>query len=464
MRTRRRFGPEKNAADDIAVTTGPGLVPIISPVMEACDLRDHQISDLSVLTVSHRTASSMRTLADLTLDRETRAEQLQDLRRSLGVDELVYLATCNRVAFVVLSRRPASELFARLGRWFGEQVLTGDRRVPPADEWLVLSGPDAVDHLVRVGSALDSMVLGERQILGQLKQAYQDAVAADLCTSRLGFVLEQIFAVAKRVFSETDLARGRLSMVALVADELARFRHGRPRLRAALVGAGEMTEKLARTLVKGGGVELLFVNRTVDKARTLASRHGGRALALKDFLAAPEPVDLLATSTAAPATLFDRDFLDRCRGEHGLLAVDLAVPADIDPAAGDLDGVRLLDLEALRRIAGANLQERQAAIGDAERIVTEGIGEIVDRWREREVGPYIGDLIQRTTEESLGALRELLSGDLAHLGEAEKRVLERWAARQAKQWAVLQASGIRHTSRNCCLKAVTSYLQGMESA
>jgi glutamyl-tRNA reductase len=426
----------------------------------SCQLQDKPLQEIVVLSATHSSARSMRTISDLTVPREGRALILGELKKIVEARELYYLATCNRVVFATVADVSPREMLERLQ---GALVDCGYLERPiDASEWITLNGRDAIEHLVRVSCALESMVLGERQIFGQVKQAYRDASDWGLIGSQLHYLLEQIFKTSKHVYDKTGIARGRLSMVHLILDELKAHAGGRDESVVALVGAGETTRKTAALLAQRPGTRLIFVNRTLEKAEGLANEFGGRAVSLDAFRADPPRLDVLVSATAAPEALFGPGFLGACRspGEH-LLAIDLAVPPDIAPVCSSLAGVRLVHMDLLRERTEENRRSRRESLEAAEALVKAGVDKIVDGLRVRAVNPLIGELVETCRRESLAALDEALADGLAHLSDHEKQVLRKWVARTAERWAVMQVSGLRETARRCCPEAVGAYLEGL---
>ena len=423
-----------------------------------CELKDNGLEELVILSVTHHSADTMDRLSDLVISDSDRDRSLSELKELLDAEELVYISTCNRVSFIIVSHRKPEVLLKVLNNWF--IARRGSEDVPSLEQWIQLNGREALDHLLLVASSIDSMVVGERQILGQIKQAFKDAHESGLSGPKLQFIFEQTFKIAKQVYRSTSLSKGRLSVVSLVEDRLKEFCLNRSVTRVVLVGVGKMIEKLGEFLSTIPTVELLFVNRTAAHSNVLVERFGGASMSLNDLLVSSFPIDVLATSTAAPHHLFGERFFERANDSE-ILAIDLAIPPDIDPAVADMKAVTLINMDSLKTVSDKHRASRSASIDAAKKILEDGAEAIVDRWKIRSINPAIGLLTKKYTRESMDQLNKLLETKLGTLDEVEKDELSRWAQRMAKHWAVLHASGVKETARNCCMKAVTSYLAGV---
>jgi glutamyl-tRNA reductase len=423
-----------------------------------CELKDRELQELVVLGVTHKTAERMDSLSGLVLSESNRHEQLHELKEILDAEELVYVSTCNRVSVILIAHRPPNTLLKVLRNWFA--AGNGRGSVPPAEQWIVLNGRKALDHLLMVASSVDSMVVGERQIFGQLKNAFKEAREMELTSAKLHFLFEQSVKVARQVYNSTSLSEGRLSVVSLVEERLARFCAERGSVRAVMVGAGDMIDKVGGYLLGCDGVSLTFVNRTVERSEELAQRYGGKARSLSAFLQEPQPFDVLITSTAAPHHLFGERFLKEAGNGHGRLLIDLAIPPDVDPAVAAMPGIELVNMESLRSESADHRAERESSVSEARRIIDEGAEAIIDRWKIRTINPAIGKLTRKYIQESMDQLNKLLETNLKQLADEEKEELSRWVSKLAKHWAVLHAAGVKETARSCCMKAVSAYLEG----
>jgi len=348
----------------------------------------------------------------------------------LGASEVVCLSTCNRLE-VVYAREsghaPGRADLDAIADVFGLGPLDALRA-----RLFLHSGRSAARHLFRVASSLDSLVLGEDQILAQVRAAWDEARALGLTGRILGPLFEQALQLGKRVRTVTDLSRHPVSVVSLgVAFLVERLRASArtETARIAVVGAGSTGAHAARALRAAGLPVRWIVNRSPARAAELAREVGATVLTLAELCSGEHAVDALVSATAAPEVVIDRATLERLLARLGtnahLVAIDLALPRDVEP----LDDPRLerIDLEALRTLADENRRLRAGAAAAAELLVEEQLGGLA---RERAVveltGPYATVLDDARAAFEL-ELAELSAGRLAHLAATDRAAVERWA-------------------------------------
>jgi glutamyl-tRNA reductase len=345
--------------------------------------------DICLVGLNHRTAP-LEIRERLAVAAADVPVVLPDLcERSQG-DEALLISTCNRTEILGVSRLN--------GRIEGARTLAalcalrGGAEAPGPDCVYELHGAEAVRHVMRVAAGLDSMLLGEPQILGQLRQAFALATESGTSGLHISKVFHSAFRVGKRVRSETELGYGAVS-VAYVAVALARKVFGEFGKHTALViGAGEMAESAAKHLRDGGIGRLIFVNRTESKAVALAMDLDGESMEFARLGDAFEQADIVISSTGAPGFILTHEVFHEVmdkRHTRPVFLVDIAVPRDIDPEINDHDNAFLYDVDSLQQVADGNLERRRAAIPDAEALVEK---ELVSyfRWRERlKVEPVI---------------------------------------------------------------------------
>jgi len=345
--------------------------------------------------LSHKTAP-LAVREALAFPKEGLPEALARLRSEVGLAEAMVLSTCNRVEIYGRATEPMAPALAAF--------LAGYHRRPASevDPFLYrLEDEHAVRHAFRVAASLDSMVLGEPQILGQVKEAYQIAEKAGSLGSVLSALRHRSIAAAKRARTETGIGENAVS-VSYVAVELARKIFGDLRDRNVLmVGAGKMSELAARHLVRGGARATVLGGRTFEKAGQLASALGGKAAPFESLRAELSRADVVISGTGAPGLVITReDVQAACSGrrQRPLFLIDIAVPRDIDPGAADLPGVFLYDLDGLKSVAEANLRERRREASAAEALVEREAREFLEWRRSLEVVPLLVELRQRADE------------------------------------------------------------------
>jgi glutamyl-tRNA reductase len=338
---------------------------------------------LHILGLNHNTAPvEIREQVVFAGDGIDRA--LAALRQVNGVSEAVILSTCNRTEFYV-----DADGTGALAHWLiRDQSLNGD-----AEKALfTLHGDGAIRHLFRVACGLDSMVLGEPQILGQLKDAFRRAEQQGCVGSHLSRLFQHTFSVAKKVRTDTEIGASPVS-VAYAAVSLAnQFFAGFSSHTAMLVGAGTTIELVARHLVAKGIGRLFIANRDIERARKLAGRFNGFALPLSEIEGTLPDADILISSTASPDIVVSKGQMQkaiRARKRRPIFAVDLAVPRDIDPAIRELDDVFLYSIDDLDKVIVEGQSSREAAAIDANRILDEETQRYLSIERSKEVAPII---------------------------------------------------------------------------
>jgi glutamyl-tRNA reductase len=332
----------------------------------------HMKMPLIVIGLNHR--SSPVAMRERFAFAETRIpEALQLLRQQRIAEEAVILSTCNRVEIYAATSLEPSAAFAELKEFL---VTCHNYREPLADELYVLTEPQSLEHLFRVACGLDSMVLGETEILGQLKRAYELALAHRHTGGKLNKAFQRAFNVAKHVRTETSIQRGSIS-VGSVAVELAEKIFSSLNDRDVLViGAGDTSEKTARALLSRGARSIIVANRSYDRAVALAKDLGGRAVRFDEWYGEFETVDIAISSTSAPHYVLNREKLDslmKLRGNRPLLLIDIAVPRDIDPEVNRMPNVYLYNIDDLQTIADGYLKQRKEEVARCEEIIREKV-------------------------------------------------------------------------------------------
>jgi glutamyl-tRNA reductase len=298
---------------------------------------------------------------------------LKSLREAGIADEAVILSTCNRVEIYAATSLEPAKVFAQLRQF----IITHHAYENPLnDELYTFTEPHSLQHLFKVASGIDSMVLGETEILGQLKIAYELARQHRHTGSRLNKAFQRAFHAAKQIRTETSIQRGSVS-IASVAVELAEKIFSSLAEREVLViGAGETSEKVTRALLSRGAKSIIVANRSHERAQVLAKEFGGRAVQFDDWAAEFEKIDIAISSTSAPHHILDNAKLEpfmKARKHRPLLLIDIAVPRDIDPAVNFLENVYLYDIDDLQAIADDYLKQRITEIVRCEQIIAEKV-------------------------------------------------------------------------------------------
>ena len=295
-------------------------------------------------------------------------EALVQLGRAEGIEEVVVLATCNRTEFLLWASDPglaANSVLRFLTSQYGLKLCEWRNFYRLLDEAALL-------HIFRVASSLDSMVLGEPQIISQLKNAWQQAQKVDSRGRFLDAVIQKALTVSKRVRNETTIGNYSVSVpyaAVELADQILGTLAGK---RVLLLGAGKMGELSARSLIKRGASSVSVINRTYDHAVELAQTLGGIAVPIEDRWQHLVSADIVISSTSCPHHVLSRDEAERIareRNERPLVLVDIAMPRDIDPGVREVKGIFLYDLDDLEKVVERNAGEREAAALEAQKIV-----------------------------------------------------------------------------------------------
>jgi len=351
---------------------------------------------------------------------ETMPSALSDLARQPGVNEALILSTCNRTELYVDIERGAE---AAPQNWLLGHYGLDARKL---DEFLYRHDEDAaVRHLFRVATGLDSMVLGEPQILGQVKDAYQHARVAGTLRAPMERLLQQTFAVAKRVRTDTRIGANPVSVAFTAVRMAERLFADLQQACVLLIGAGETIELAARHLAESRVRRLIVANRTLENAQALASRFSAYAIALADLPQHLAEADIVISSTASREPVLSKAMVSDAilaRRRKPMFLVDIAVPRDIDAAVAELEDVYLYTIDDLRSIIDANLRSRQAAANEAEALIDMQVTHYLD-WRRALVAtnPLAG--LRRDAESQRDEVLAKARALLAH-GRTPEQTLE----------------------------------------
>lgn len=367
---------------------------------------------LALAGLNHRTAP-VEVREKLAFTSKQLSSALEALHRQPGLHEGLILSTCNRVEVTAILD-DAAEPAALLSRFLAfSHNLTADTIRP---HLYLYEDAHAIRHLFRVASSLDSMVVGEPQILGQLKHAYSLARESGVIGAQLEAVLTRAFSVAKRVRTETEIGQSAVS-ISYAAVEMAREIFGSlNRRRVMIIGAGKMSEAAARHLQRAGATDILISNRTAERAEQVARIFGGTVIPYEQTLNRLHEVDIVITSSGAPHYILTRESVRRAidaRRNQPMFLIDIAVPRNIEPAVNELEHAFLYDIDDLQRIVDRNLHGRREVADEAERIVDQEVERLLARLRTRDITPTIVSL-----QEQLEAVRrDVLSKYRPRLGQ-----------------------------------------------
>ena len=344
--------------------------------------------NLIVIGVNHQTAP-VEVREQFAIPEARLPEAVKTLVSQPGIEEAMIVSTCNRVEVVARTKDANANLHECL------ETLFGFDPYPYRNYLYEYRERDAVRHVFRLASSLDSMVVGEPQILGQVKEAYATARAVGAVTSQLDALYSRAFAVAKRVRTETAIATSAVS-IASVAVELAKKIFGNLTGKSVyLVGAGKMCELAARHLMAHGASKIYVGNRTYERAAALAAKFNGEPIVFDQLYDTVDRADIVISSTGAPHTIFHKEhgekFLSR-RKNRPMFFIDIAVPRDVDPQMSKLDGIFVYDIDDLQQVVASHISDRRAEADRAEAIVQLEVDKFQTRMQTLDVVPTIVSL------------------------------------------------------------------------
>jgi glutamyl-tRNA reductase len=364
---------------------------------------------LVTLGINHRTAPvELRERVAFSPDRM--ADAFAELKAFSGASEAAILSTCNRTELYLAGDDDCAPAVLR---W-----LAGFHGLPAQDledALYVYRDSEAVRHMMRVAAGLDSMVLGEPQILGQLKDAYALARQHEASGGFLSRLFEQTFSVAKRVRTETAIGENPVSVAYAAVSMAHHIFSDMSQHKALLIGAGKTIELVSRHLADAGVTEFLVANRTLERAQTLAHARGGKGILLSEIPEYLADVDIIISSTASPLPILGKGAVERTlkkRKHRPYFMVDIAVPRDIEPEVGSLADVFLYTVDDLRQVIEESVRSREGAAREAENLVADGVNQFLSQLRALDAVSTLKQFRQRAeklrdaeTEKALRALR-----------------------------------------------------------
>ncbi len=395
---------------------------------------------IAVAGISHRdTPVELR--ERLVIDEQALPRALATLKACFPNGGVVLINTCNRVEFYVSSPEPATEIFDTLRNFLAEW-----HRIPPEDfRGFVYErlGRDAVSHLFRVSSSLDSLVVGEQQILGQVHDAFLAAQQAGTVEKVTSALFQRSFKVAKEVRTRTGISEGKVSVASVAVDLAVSIFNDLRDKTTLLVGSGETAELALKSLVSRGAGRVILANRTLENAVALAEAYHGEAIGLDQLRNHLHRADIVISSTAAREpllTVADFQHALRARNQEPIFAIDIAVPRDIDPGVDRMDNVYLYTIDDLQQAAEENLNQRREAAIEAERIIEREV-DAFNTWQRRlfaeptivSMSQELHAIRERELEKTLAALPDLTDKQREEVAYLTKRIVNKILQRPMSQ-------------------------------
>lgn len=354
---------------------------------------------------------------------QAQSDLLASLKSLSGVEEVLYLATCNRVELVVSvadeeqALKDLKDFLARNG---------GLTEAQAKECFYTYHGEEAVRHLFRVAASLDSMVMGEAQILGQVKDAYREALEKYATGVVLNRLMHCAFRAAKRVRSETGIAANPVSVSHAAVDLAKKIFGSLDGKKILLIGAGEMAELTGQQLIEKGAQSIIIANRSLGQAELLAEKFHGEAAVLDALDKKLMEADIVISSTGSPDFIITAEMLKKIHHERRnrlLFLIDIAVPRDIEPAASDLENVYLYNIDDLQGIVDENMHVRKREAIKAEKIIDEEVARYMNWQKELDSVPTIVSL-RNKAGEIVKAEMEKASGWMQNLNKEDQEKIE----------------------------------------
>jgi len=425
------------------------------------------VDRIGVIGTSYRT-TSVDNLATAALPSDVPSESMTELARLSGFSELVYLGTCNRVEFYYRVEGPHHQrnLLFHLRSSLAD-MTGGVCQLPADDELYRHRGQGAARHLFRVTAALDSMMVGEAQIMGQAKQAHENAHDLGLLGGFLDQTFHEAFHLAKRIRSETELTRRPVSLVTLVERRL----HDHLMVTSTpvlILGAGEMAAQALR-LIRGADAErrVLVANRSPQRAEVLAASDPmAGSLSLDSVLLEPPRVGLVVAATSAETEILSKDHLSTIRtsvpADENVLVVDLAMPPNVDPGSREIEGVEVHGIEAMRGEADRNRTLRLEEMDRCETMVEHQLTILRRRALDRALSPAARTLHSALTGVADRAMQHAMAKELTHLEDDDRARVAQMVQDMVKRMVQVPLRGLKGASLAHSSAVIGGFIKGID--
>ncbi len=383
------------------------------------------MKNIKVIALTHRKAD-LSTIGRFHLEEKLQAQRLAEIKNALGWSELMYLSTCNRVEVICAweGNNDAFELKKLVAEFLPNASGTDVDAILPQLE--VYDDLDAVRHLFEVASSLDSMVVGEREIITQFRKSYELCRKAHLTGDKIRLIVSQTIEVAKRIFTDTQLCTRPVSVVSLAFKSL-QDSHLPANARVLMIGAGTTNRNMSRFLLKAGLKNIHVFNRTLANAETLANEIGATAHSLTELETYTGGFDVIVSCTgSAHAVITPEIYQQLVQGElNQKIVIDLAIPADFDLAINKIFPVKLINVASLKPISEANLKARETELILCHQILNECLLKFQSLAKERKVELAMKEVPKMVKDIKHRAINEVFAKDLAKLDDESKAVLEK---------------------------------------
>jgi len=368
----------------------------------------------------------LKDLGNLVICDEELEQRLTVLRDTFQASELFYIGTCNRVEFVFYGDQELDEAFKQKFVSSLGTCITGEQLDSILSQVDTYDGVDAINHLFRISCSLESLVVGEKEILAQVRKAYERCRLAGFTGDFMRMLMNHLVKTAKEVYTQTEISRKPVSVVSLAYRSLRDLALiGSPRF--LIVGAGETNKNIAKYIQKHKDADFVVFNRTFEKAEALASELNGRAFPLSELENYSEGFDVLITCTGSTSPIINNALYQKLlNGDTSKKTiVDLAVPNDTDPEVLQQNSINYIEVSGLQAIANRNLQDRYEELVHAERIIENNIAEFLPLLKQRKVEIAMREVPQKVKEIKSFAINTVFAREVSALDDDSRAVLEK---------------------------------------
>lgn len=392
------------------------------------------LKHLKVVAFTHK-QTELSNIGLLHINDEEQERFLQALKLNHQLGELLYLSTCNRVEFVFTADQTIDQNF--LASFFQSFEFAANPRMlkTMCESAEVYTGLNAVEHMFKVASSLDSMVVGEREIIGQVRKSYELSNGYGLTGDLIRLVVKRTIETAKQIYTETEIASKPVSVVSLAYQQLKQLNVAND-ARILIVGAGITNTNMTRFLRKHGFTNFVVFNRTEAKANVLAKQIGGKGYALSDLTNYKAGFDVIITCTASDASVITPAIYDALlQGETTKkVVVDLAIPADFDKSIAETHTVKIIGVEALKEVAAKNIELRKKELVVCNQIILDNLNLFEEIYHERKVEVAMQAIPQKVKEIKKAAVEQVFAKEMAGLDESTKDLFNKMIGYMEKKY------------------------------
>lgn len=380
---------------------------------------------LKVIAFTHKQIE-LKELGKLVICQESLTDKLHEVKTEFGIAEIFYLATCNRVEFIMVTPQVVDKEFAKKFIAKFNIGLCSQHMGTFLDAALIYEGRDALNHLLRTSCSLESLIVGEKEILAQLRKAYEDCKEAGLTGDGLRMFMTCVVKTAKEVYTHTNISKNPISVVSLAYRKLKDLKLC-TNARILIIGAGETNQNISKYLQKHKFSNFSVFNRTLSKAQKLAADLNGEAFGLEALSTYDQGFDVIITCTSSVEPIITpelyKSLLNGCT--HRKTIVDLAVPNDTAPEVLEQFPVNFIEVHSLNEVAKRNLQERYQELTHAEVIIEQNMCEFLQMLKQRKVELAMRQVPEKIKEIRHTAINTVFADEVQNMDEQSREILER---------------------------------------